>query len=177
MIDAKEYGKALFLITEEDSNSDKVLSDVKTAERAFKDNPEYVKLLDSPAIPKEERVELCGRAFSGLCEPLLNLIRILTERRSVRLFPKVAEEYYALYDDSRGILRVEAVTAIPLSEGQRTSLTAKLCRSLNKTVILQNTVDRSILGGMKIRYSGTQLDGSVKTRLDKFEEALKGTVI
>ena len=31
MTDAKEYGRALFLITEEDSASDKVLSDVRTA--------------------------------------------------------------------------------------------------------------------------------------------------
>ena len=30
---------------------------------------------------------------------------------------------------------------------------------------------------MKLRYSGVQLDGSVKTRLDKFEDALKNTVI
>ena len=177
MIDAKEYGKALFLITEEDRLSDKVLADLKTAERAFKENPDYVKLLDSPALSKEERVELAGKAFSGLNDSLINLIKIMTERRSVRLFVKAAEEFYSLYDDSRGILRVEAVTAVPLSEGQRKNMTAKLGASLGKTVILLNTVDPSILGGVKLRYSGTQLDGSVKTRLDKFEAALKNTVI
>ena len=101
----------------------------------------------------------------------------MTERRSVRLFVKAAEEFYSLYDDSRGILRVEAVTAVPLTEGQRKNMTAKLGASLGKTVILLNTVDPSILGGVKLRYSGTQLDGSVKTRLDKFEAALKNTVI
>ena len=47
----------------------------------------------------------------------------------------------------------------------------------SKTIILTNTVDPSILGGVKLRYLGVQLDGSVKTRLDKFEDALKNTVI
>ena len=89
----------------------------------------------------------------------------------------MAREYYALYDESRGILRVEAVTAIPLSDSQRDAMTKKLSLSLRKTVILTNTVDKSTLGGVTLRYSGVQLDGSVKTRLDKFEAALKNTVI
>ena len=177
MTGANEYGKALFLITEEDAVSDKVLADVKTAERAFKTNPDYVKLLDSPAVPKEERVELVDKAFSGLDERLCNLIKILTEKRAIHYFDKVAQAYYDLYDESRGILRVEAVTAIPLTEGQAATMTKKLSLSLGKTVVLKNTVDPSILGGVKLRYSDVQLDGSVKTRLDKFEEALKNTVI
>ena len=177
MTDATEYGKALFLITEEDAISDKVLADVKTAERAFKENPDYAKLLNSPAIPKEERVELADKAFSGLDTGLLNLIKILTEMRTVHLFDKVADTYYSLYDESRGIIRVEAVTAVPLTDKQKQAIMAKLGSSLNKTVALTNTVDPAILGGVTLRYGGVQLDGSVKTRLDKFEEALKNTVI
>ncbi len=177
MTDANEYGKALFLITEEDAVSDKVLADVRTANSIFSKNPDYVKLLSSPAVPKEERVELVGKAFSELDWRLVNLLKILTERREVNLFSKVAESYGNLYDQSRGIVRVEAVTAIPLSKEQSDKLTLKLSRELGKTVIIRNTVDHSILGGMKLRYSGVQLDGSVRTRLDKFEEALKNTVI
>ncbi len=177
MTDAYEYGRALFLITEEDAVSDKVLADVKTAESVFRANPDYIKLLCSPAVPKEERVALAGAALGGLDERLLNLIKILTEMRAVNLFDKVAGAYYELYDLSRGIVRVDAITALPLTAAQTDRLTRKLSRSLAKTVIVKNTVDASILGGMKLRYSGVQLDGSVRTRLDKFEDALKNTVI
>ena len=177
MTAANEYGKALFLITEEDGVTEKVLSDVKMAERIFKSNPDYVKLLCSPAVPKEERVELADKALSELDWRLLNLIKILVENREVSVFDKVAKVYSDLYDESRGIVRVDAVTAIPLTEKQTAALTAKLAATLNATVIITNLVDKSILGGMKLRYSGVQLDGSVKTRLDKFEDALKSTVI
>ena len=177
MTDANEYGKALFLITEEDGVSDKLLSDVKTAERVLVSNPDYVKLLDSPAISKAERVELVDKAFSGLDERLSNLLKILTEQRAMYLFCKAAQAYYTLYDESRGILRVEAITAIPLSEKQANSIKDRLATNLGKTVVLTNTVDPTILGGVKLRYSGVQLDGSVRTRLDKFEDALKNTVI
>ena len=177
MTDAKEYGRALFLITEEDSVSDKVLSDVKVAERSFKDSPDYAKLLDSPALSKSERVALCDKAFSSLDERLLNLIKILTERREVHLFSKAAEAYCGFYDESRDIERVEAVTAVALTKEQSSAITKKLGEKFGKTFILTNRIDPSILGGIKLRYSGVQVDGSVKTRLDKFEEALKNTVI
>lgn len=177
MIDAKEYGNALFMITEEDGKTDKVLADVKTADCVLKENPDYVKLLSSPAISKEERVALADKAFSGLDESLVNLIKILIEKRNIGIYSKVATAYLELYDDSRGIVRVEAITAIPMDKTQIDRVKAKLEATLNKRVIINNRLDPSILGGMKLRYSGVQLDGSIKTRLDKFEEALKQTVI
>ncbi|MBO7195854.1 MAG: ATP synthase F1 subunit delta [Clostridia bacterium] len=177
MTDAKEYGKALFLITEEDGVTEQVLADVKTANSVFRANPDYIKLLNTPAISAGERVELVTKAFAGLDERLCNLIKILTEKRSVHLFAKAAEVYFDLYDESRGILRVEAVTAIPLTGAQSDAIAKKLSSSLGKRIIIKNTLDRSILGGVKLRYADVQLDGSVKTRLDKFEEALKNTVI
>ena len=50
MTDAKEYGKALFLLTEEEQVTDMVLKDIKIAKDALLQNPEYEKLLDTPAL-------------------------------------------------------------------------------------------------------------------------------
>ena len=177
MTGAAEYGKALFLITEEDGTTEKVIGDVKIARSVFSANPEYTQLLDTPALPKEERVALVDKAFAGLDTGLVNLIKIITEKRISHLFGKISEEYLSLYDESRGIERVEAVTAVPLTKEQSDKLAIKLGGVTGKTVIIKNTVDPSTLGGVKLRYSGLQLDGSIKTRLEKFEEALRNTVV
>ena len=177
MTGAIEYGKALFLITEEDGKTKKVTRDVKIARSVFAENPDYARLLDTPALTKDERVGLVDKAFSGLDESLKNLIKIITEKHSAHNFVKIADAYLALYDESRGILQVEAVTAVPLTSEQSAALAKKVGALTGKTAILKNTVDPSILGGVKLRYGGTQLDGSVKTRLEKFEAALRETVI
>ena len=49
MTDAKEYGRALFMITEEDSVSDKVLSDVK-ASRVLERAEEQIELEKKRAL-------------------------------------------------------------------------------------------------------------------------------
>ena len=87
------------------------------------------------------------------------------------------DTYEELYDSARGIERVEAITAVALTEAQLTALTKRLNAMTGKRAVIKNTVDPTILGGVKLRYQGKQLDGSVKTRLDKFEAALKSTVI
>ena len=177
MTDAKEYGKALFLLTEEEQVTDLVLRDIKIAKDALLQNPEYEKLLDTPALSKSEKIALIDEAFSSLHMFLINFMKLLCEQRAIYHFPKAADEYLRLYDETRGIERVEAVTAIAMTEAQCDALAKKLAASLGKTIIIKNTVDKSILGGMKLRYAGIQLDGSVQKRLESFEKSLKNIVI
>ena len=173
----KEYGKALFLLTEELGSTESALSDVLAAAEIFKDNPDYVKLLDTPAITKSEKLALADAAFSSLDTSVKNLIKILCEKHSIHAFSGVSKAFLALYNESRGIEEVEAVSAVAMSEEQILRMTEKLSAMTGKKIILKNTVSPEILGGVKLRYSGIQLDGSVKTRLDKFEASLKNTVI
>lgn len=177
MTGAKEYAKALFLLTEEENTTESALGELSALADIMSDSPEYSRLLDTPALPKEERLSLIDEALSSFDERLLSLIKILAEARLTRIVPELCREYYALYREARGILDAEAITAIPMSASQLEAMKQKLEAETGKKVILKNTVDKSTLGGVMLRYEGVQLDGSVKTRLDKFEEALTETVI
>lgn len=174
---AKEYAKALFLLTEEEGTTETVLEELSAIAGIMRENPDYSRLLDTPALTKEERLSLINEALSSFNEKLTNLIKILAEGRLSHVIPQLHKEYNALYCDARGILHAEAVTAIPMSEIQLLNMKEKLESETGKQVVLKNTQDKSILGGVVLRYGGVQLDGSVKTRLDKFEEALAKTII
>ena len=172
-----EYGKALFMLSEELGTTDAVLSDITVADLIFSENPDYVRLLDTPAVTKAEKLSLIDEAFMPLDESVRNLIKILCEKHSVFFFHDVFCEFSRLYDTSRGIEHVLAVTAVKMSEEQLSRMSEKLSAMTGKKIMLKNTVSPEILGGVKLRYSGIQLDGSVRTRLDKFEKSLKNTVI
>lgn len=177
MTDAKEYARALFLLTEEDGVTDNVVADAATLKGALLANPDYVKLLDTPALTKAQRLDMLSATLSGLDWRLANLVKILTERHLAHLAVRLIDAYCDMVDEARGILRVEAVTAVPLSEAQSKALTVKLSARTGKTVIVKNTVDPSVLGGVKLRYAGIQLDGTVRSRLTEFEKGLKALVL
>ena len=177
MAHINEYGKALFMLTEERATTEGVLEEITLADRLFSENSDYVKLLDTPALSKPEKLALVDEAFADFDEDLKSLIKILCEKHLVSAFSEVKKCFCSLYDTSRGIEHVEAVTAIPMTEEQSRKMSDKLEAMTGKKIILKNTVSPEILGGVKLRYSGVQLDGSLKTRLEKFEANLKNTVI
>jgi F-type H+-transporting ATPase subunit delta len=57
------------------------------------------------------------------------------------------------------------VTASPLNAKQADAIKEKLERKTGKTVILTNTVDAGIIGGVLLKYGGEQIDRSVKSSL------------
>ncbi|MBO5906647.1 MAG: ATP synthase F1 subunit delta [Clostridia bacterium] len=177
MTAAKEYATALYELSDECGLTEAVMEDVVLARTLFSENPEYSKLLDTPAVPKEERIALIDEALGELDKNLLSLIKILAEHHATRTFPKVADEYSRIYDTAHGIMRAEIISARPLTDAQLSSLTDRLSKKCGKTVKLTAKVDKSLLGGAKLRYLGIQLDGTVKSRLEAAERKIKELVI
>ena len=173
----KAYGDALFSLAEEMGQTDAVMQDIEILGRAIEENPEYLGMLDSPALSREERLALIDGSFSSLNKSLVNMTKLLTEKRLAHTVPKVLEHFVRTYEKSRGIERVEVISAVPLSDTQTARLKAKLEGITKKQIIINNTHDPALLGGMKLRYMGLELDGSVKTKLDGFEKSLSELVI
>jgi F-type H+-transporting ATPase subunit delta len=144
---------------------------------AITESPEYAGILDTPALPKDERLALCDKAFGGLNEYVLNVVKMLCSSHGAYAFPRIYKEFEKLYNDKCGIVEVEAVSAVALTESEKAKLERKLEAKLSKTVSIRNTVDAGILGGLIIRYNSLQLDGSVKTRLEKIERDLREVAI
>ena len=173
----KAYGEALFSLAEELGETESVRHDAETLLAVISNSPEYLKMLDSPALSREERLALIDGAFSSLNKSLVNTAKLLTERRLAHTLTKMIAHFEKAYEISRGIERVEVISAVPLTEAQTARLKAKLEGITKKQIIINNTHDPSLLGGMKLRYMGLELDGSVKTKLDGFEKSLSELVI
>ncbi|MBO7397564.1 MAG: ATP synthase F1 subunit delta [Clostridia bacterium] len=172
MIDAGEYGKALLLLTEERGTTESVLADTETVSRILCEFPKYATLADTPALPTSERLALVGEAFSGLDTDLVSLLKILCEKREFFRTESVLKAYREACDEVRGIERVTAVTAVPMSESQLGKLREKLEAETGRQIVIKNVVDPSVLGGINLRYGGIQRDGSLKAALARIKKAL-----
>lgn len=177
MSGATEYAKALFLLSEEEKNTDITVSDAKTVLEVLKKNPEYRNLADTPALPTKEKVALIDEAFHGIDGNLLSLMKILCEKREFHSLPRVLSEYLFVVDESRGVLNVTAITAVPMLARQIQAMKKKLEDMTGKTVRLENTVDPKVLGGVRLRYAGVQLDSTLESRLIALEKSLKSAIV
>ncbi len=177
MIDVKEYARALFLLTSELGTTDAAFRDATLVKEALTANPSYERLLDTPALPTGVKTDLIEEAFSVIDPSVKNLLKLLCQRRAMHDAIKVMDAYAALCDEANGIERVEAITAVSMTQKQLDALGAKLEAMTGKRIVIKNTVDASVLGGVTLRFAGTQLDGSLRSRLETLERSLKGLVI
>lgn len=175
--DTTVYAEALFMAAIESNATEAIYSDMNTALDAIRQAPEYINLIDTPALDREEKHGLIECAFGSAHELTINLIKLLSDKNSFYFFDKIARDFNKLYDEHNNIARGEAISARPLTDDQMNTLTQKLQTQLNKRVILTNTVDPEILGGVRLNVESVQIDGSLRRRLCEVEKILKNTVI
>ena len=155
------YGEALYELACGENQQDEILEQLKALNESFRLSPEFIKLLGSHAISKQERCKVLDDSFRGkINQYVLNFLKILTEKGYMH-----------------HILSVKAVTAVPLSEKQAQALTQKLTRTTGKTIVLTNRVDPTCLGGVRLDYDGQRLDDTISHRMDSVRELLKNTVL
>lgn len=172
MTDVTQYAGALFSLASEEGREERIGEELSLLSALIKENPKYTSLLDTPALSLSERTGLIDEALAPLDEYVKNLFKLLCEARLTYTLPELTESYSQLLDEKRGVLRAEAISAVPLTERQSAALKARLESECGKTVIIKNTVDKSILGGIVLRYAGLSKDGSLKNRLEKIKKSL-----
>jgi len=168
----KEYGDALYSLAAEETCADEVLEGLSLAVTAFRENPGYLTLVQNPALPKAERLGLLDQAFSGVHTYVLNLLKLLCEDSRLSLAAGALEQFKVLLYQERGILPVEAISAVPLTEEQKEALRDKLAAKTGKTILLETKLDPALLGGVKLRYEGRELDGTTAGKLSALRRAL-----
>jgi F-type H+-transporting ATPase subunit delta len=174
---SSRYAEALFQVGEESNSTEKLYDELKAVVDIIKENNEFANILKSPIISKEDKKTLITNIFENkIDKEMINFMKILADKDRLSFLAGIQEAYKALLNNKNNILEGVAITAVPMGESEVNALQAKLSAKYNKTVILKNEVDESILGGVLVRLGNEEIDGTVKNRLDKMKEQLSQVI-
>lgn len=101
-------------------------------------------------------------------------VSVLVDAKRLGLLDVICAQVETLLDDRKGISRAIVTSARELSSAQQTAARQALSKRYGKIVEAVFHTDEAILGGLKMECNGELLDGSLKTRLAKLQEELKG---
>ena len=171
---SKQYAEAIFALACENGQEDTVMEALKTALAVFEQNPEYMELLSSPAIPLTERCAAVVQTFSGgFPEMVVSLLGLMCEKGRIGGYAECVEEYARLLDARRSVVEARVISATPLTEEQKAALKQKLENKCGGTVVLSCEVDATIMGGLIVEMQGAVMDGSLRQRLLEVKEVMK----
>ena len=174
---AKMYGGSLYDLAAEEGLETRILGELDEVQQLLKQNPDYLRLLSTPSIPKKERCALLDKAFEGAHPYLVNFLKLLCEEDLLGELPGCLRAYQDRYNVDHNILEVTAVSAIALTAPSREKLLAKLQKMTGKNIVLTETVDPAVLGGLRLDMDGTRLDGTVQRHLERLRTEIDGAVL
>ena len=175
---AKIYGESLYELASEEKREDAIKSELCAVRDILGGESEYVRLLSNPALTKDERKKALCEAFEGRIDGyLMNFLKILIDNGTLNELRGISEAYTARYNEEKGILPVECVSAVALSEEESASLIETVSKKTGKKVILTEKTDPALLGGVKLSYGGKLFDGTVAAKLAEIDNILKNTVL
>lgn len=175
---ASVYAQGLYSLAAEEKLEEQILQQLSVLDDSFRETPDFVQLLASYNLGKQERLQVLDDSFRGRVHPyVLNFMKILTERGYIRQFSGCCRAYRDLYNEAHNILTVQAEAAVELSASQQQRLTEKLEKITGKTVQLSCRVNPACLGGVRLDYDGKRVDGTVENALASIRALLQNTVL
>ena len=173
---AGRYASALFNLSKEGNAIGPVADDLERIAALIAESPDLGRFLRSPIRKREEQGRgmdaLLSRA--GIGPYASNFVRLLAKNGRLFALPAAISAFRALVAKENGVVTANVTSAEPLSAAQDASLKAELSRLIGATVVIDAKVDQSLLGGLVVRVGSRQIDGSLKTKLDRLAVAMKG---
>lgn len=170
---SREYASALFELARETGSEKEFKTAMQTILKELNENPEYVELLSTPSLPINERLDLLETAFYD-CVPeyVMSLTEILCRRGRLQELGEISKEYDELYKAFESVSIAKIVTAVPLTEQEKSELVSQLEKKSGHSVTPQYEIDKSLLGGAVVYMDGTVTDGSLKNKLKQVKEVI-----
>jgi F-type H+-transporting ATPase subunit delta len=129
------------------------------------------------ADPKLTDAQVAGLFISILSGKLNgdaeNFVRVLAENGRLNLLPEMREQFEALKNQREGVVEAEVQSAFELSEAQLADLVQRLEKKTGRKVRAHVSVDRELIGGIKVVLGDKVIDGSARAQLSALETALK----
>ncbi|MBE7030963.1 MAG: ATP synthase F1 subunit delta [Ruminococcaceae bacterium] len=170
---SNEYAKALFMLATEKECRDDYKLALETVADIFGENPTYTEFLSTFAIPLDQRLDALEAAFSdAVPRDVLSFLKLLCEKKHISEFPECVAHYVAMYNELDKISNAKVTSAVELTDGEKAALKEKLEKTSGHTMVIDYTVDQSIIGGLIIETDGKIMDSSLKKHLKAVKDVI-----
>ena len=173
---AQRYATALLELAEDKHAIDAVAGDLAALGHMIADSSDLQKLITSPLMDRADQSRAIGAVAkaAGFGELTQRFIGLVASNRRLFALPAIIKSFKKMLADKRGEVAAEVTAAHALTDAQKNAVSEAIKRVVGGKVSIDMKVDPSLLGGLIVRVGSRMIDGSVKTKLQKLQLAMKG---
>lgn len=169
----RRYAQALFDVAKSKDRVEQYIEDLTTVVKVIDESREFQQVISHPEITTREKKKFFISLFKGkIDEDLLTFLLILIEKDRIMFLDEKLQELKKINLEQNGTVVARVRTVVPLQEYQRQALIEKLSEQYKKQVLLEESIDPEILGGILIRVGGDLIDGTVRSTLEELQKTM-----
>lgn len=151
-----------------------VREELRSVIAAVNSSPELREVLESPAIPHEQKLKLLDALSSrmGLVTAVRNFIAVLIDHGRIPMLAQIARQFEVELNQRLGLAEAEITSTRELLPEEKRALEVQVERLTGKHVSARYATDKALLGGAVVRVGSTIYDGSVRGQLRRMKEQL-----
>lgn len=167
------YAQALLELAEAAGQLDATRDELLEVGKLITDQPDLAKLLDSRVLRSESLSSAIKNIFEGkVSDTVYRFLQVLNAKGRISALPGVIRAFEQLVEEKHGLVKVDAFVAALIDQAQIDKVAQGIGKALGKTVVLQQHLDPSLLGGLKIRVGDKLIDGSAVAQLKIMRERI-----
>ena len=105
---------------------------------------------------------------------LIDIVTVMLENDDIGLLPDVTKNFLSITKDRLNIAYVEVVSSFDMDEEYQSNLLKQLKEATNKEIDFDFSVDKNLIGGLRIKIDDTLFDSTLKTKLENAKLKLIG---
>ncbi|MBV7389095.1 MULTISPECIES: ATP synthase F1 subunit delta [Enterococcus] len=169
----KRYGKALFELAEEGSETDAVYQSLIILDGVFDEIPDLGNILTDVRLTGDEKEAIMNRLLQNFDGLVKNFLKVVFDYNRIDDVPFMIEEFNRRYDIKNKIAEGTITTAVAITPEKKAEIEAKVAEVFGyQKALLKPLIDESILGGVVVEANHRVLDGSLASQLAGLRAAL-----
>lgn len=166
---AYQYAEALFSLSLEKNKVVDVLNEFIQFTSAM-DN-EIIDFINHPKISKKDKKDIIAKGVIN--DIFKRFTYVLIDNSRFDLLKDILVEFEKVVNKHNNLIKVKVFSNKKLSKEQLEKLNLNLSEKNNRKIELENVVDESIVGGLRVEYEGMIFDDTVNNYLSSLKANLK----
>src|SRR5699024_5022869 len=127
-----------------------------------------IQILNHPKISESDKMNMIDEVFGECRKDIIHTIKLLVTRHRIENIIEIINQVTEIYNEANEIAVANVYYVRELTETEQVK---------KKEVKLNNIIDPSVLGGLKIRVGNTIYDGTISGKLNQMRHNIGTSAI
>jgi len=170
---AARYAKSLFDFAQQQNVIELVKEDMLLLQRTLRDNIVLQAVLRNPIVPQDKKLKILDSLFISRVQSVtISFFKLLVQKGRSDVLKLITQAFLTQYNTTNSIIRASFVVSEACSEVLQDNVRKIIKQATGKNVILETTIDSTLLGGFILTVEDRQVDASILGKLNRLRRSL-----